>query len=267
MNKEKAYRMLIELTNQKWSSRLIRKYANSKLSRSIIPLYQRHFRINIDDYQVPEDGYRNLHEFFTRDIKVERRPIAIGDEQVISPVDGAIEDYGIIDDKKCIYAKEKPYALEDLLVEQQLVEKYKSGYYLVIYLSPSNYHKIHCPFTGTITLRESHGERSYPVNKWGLQYGKQPLSCNFRVITEISYQENKSYMLGKIGAMFVNTIEVTNAKQSLEKGEEFAYFSFGSTVILLFQADQFHIDHKIYRGKSVRMGESIGCIYSENIMD
>lgn len=263
MNKEKVYQMLIELTNRKWLSRLLQKYTRSRLSKMLIPSYQKHYKIHIDDFQVPPQGYQCLHDFFIRDVKEGTRPIASGIDQVASPVDGVIEDYGLIDEKKCIYAKEKPYDLHDLLVDESLVEKYIGGYYFVIYLSPSHYHKIHCPFQGKVLSNQVYGNRSYPVNQWGLQYGKKPLSHNFRVITEISYDDEKSYVLGKIGAMFVNTIRMTHENEDLMKGEELAYFSFGSTVILLFQADQFHVDHQIYRGKSLRMGECIGRLCME----
>ena len=56
----------------------------------------------------------------------------------------------------------------------------------------------------------------------------------------------------KVGAMFVNSIETTHKGSELEKGEEMAYFSFGSTVVLLFEKDIFQIDSSIQTPKDIR---------------
>lgn len=259
MNKEKIYQSLIELTNRKWLSMLIRKYATSKVSKRMIPFYQKHFKIDGEVFQPPKNGYQSLHEFFIRDVKHGMRPICMEPDTVISPVDGVIEDFGSIGAENCIYAKQRAYLLEDLLQNDAQVQRFSNGFYMVIYLSPSHYHKIHCPFGGEVSHISVLGERSYPVNQMGLKYGKKPLSHNYRVISEISYGYH-SFVVAKIGAMFVNTITMTNSQMSLKKGDELAYFSFGSTVILLFEPNQLIVDDKIHHGKSVFMGQSIGKI-------
>ena len=46
----------------------------------------------------------------------------------------------------------------------------------------------------------------------------------------------------KVGAMFINSIVITDESEQLEKGQEFSYFSFGSTVVLLFEKDSFELN-------------------------
>ena len=60
--------------------------------------------------------------------------------------------------------------------------------------------------------------------------------------------------------MFINTITVTNTKMQMKKGEELGYFSFGSTIILLFEAESFSASSTIYQGKSVEMGQALGIV-------
>jgi phosphatidylserine decarboxylase len=62
----------------------------------------------------------------------------------------------------------------------------------------------------------------------------------------------------KVGAMFINSIEITHNGDQLEKGKEMAYFSFGSTVILLFEKGSFQIDSSISTPTEIKVGEKIG---------
>jgi phosphatidylserine decarboxylase len=68
----------------------------------------------------------------------------------------------------------------------------------------------------------------------------------------------------KVGAMFVNSIEKTHTGMTLQKGEEMAYFSFGSTVVLLFQKGTFQLDPSIQTPKDIRIGEKIGVMTTQN---
>jgi phosphatidylserine decarboxylase len=64
----------------------------------------------------------------------------------------------------------------------------------------------------------------------------------------------------KVGAMFVNSIETTHQGTELEKGEEMAYFSFGSTVVLLFEKGIFRIDSSIQPPYDIKVGQKIGVL-------
>ena len=112
---------------------------------------------------------------------------------------------------------------------------------MILYLSPSHYHRIHSPVTGKIVNNGHLGVKSYPVNKMGLKYGDRTLAKNYRMITEVKYRIWHIAIV-KVGAMFVNSIEMIHKGTKLEKGGEMAYFSFGSTVVLLFEKDTFELD-------------------------
>jgi phosphatidylserine decarboxylase len=69
---------------------------------------------------------------------------------------------------------------------------------------------------------------------------------------------DKHVSVVKVGAMFVNSIELTHKTSTLTKGEEMAYFSFGSTVILLFEKDAFQMDASLKEKQELKVGQKIG---------
>ncbi len=58
----------------------------------------------------------------------------------------------------------------------------------------------------------------------------------------------------KVGAMFVNSIELTHEHDYVNKGQEIGYFSFGSTVVLLFEKGAFTLDEQIIPPLEVKWG-------------
>lgn len=127
---------------------------------------------------------------------------------------------------------------------------------MVLYLSPSHYHRIHSPLTGTVLRRFTLGRKSYPVNQLGLKYGREPLSKNYRVVTEL-VSRDKNVAVVKVGAMFVNSIELVHERENVQKGEEMAYFTFGSTVVLLFEKGMVQVNTSLQKGQEIRLGECL----------
>lgn len=257
--RKRLYRMFIELTNRKWSSKLVKKFTMSKISKYLIPSFIKFFQINIDEIEKDLKQYSSLHDFFIRKLKPGARKIDQHPYSVISPVDGTIESFGEITENAELFVKNQHYSFSEMLGDDFAALKYKEGFYFVIYLSPSNYHRIHSPITGKIIKQWKLGDRSYPVNRLGLTYGKKPLVKNFRYITEISH-ENGTLAVVKIGAMFVNSIETIHPSNQLSRGEEFAYFSFGSTVVLLFEKGTFQVKEQLKAHQPIKMGDLLGFI-------
>lgn len=56
--------------------------------------------------------------------------------------------------------------------------------------------------------------------------------------------------------MFVNSIELLH-RDTVQKGEEMAYFTFGSTVVLLFEKDMIEVVQELKSGQELRLGEKI----------
>jgi phosphatidylserine decarboxylase len=253
------YRLVIELTNGKWSSYILKNFAQSKASKVLIPSFAKTYKINLDETEQPIEHYPTLHDFFIRRLKKNARPIDADDSVLLSPVDAVIEDIGEIHSNAIIEVKGKQYSIAEMLGTDEKAQPYLEGTYMVLYLSPSHYHRIHAPVTGKILDQWVLGSKSYPVNKMGLKYGRRTLSKNYRSITEIEVM-GQSIAMVKVGAMFVNSIELTHQGEFLTKGDEMAYFTFGSTVILLLPKGHISIDSNIQTPYHVKVGEKLGVI-------
>jgi phosphatidylserine decarboxylase len=252
--KKKFYQRTIELTNGPLTSKVIRQFAQSSKSRWMIPNYIKTYKISVDDVENSLSSFPSLHEFFIRKLKEESRPLA--DAPIVSPVDGKVEIAGDLHDGIRFLVKNQHYSLAELLGDHALSQSYKNGKYVVLYLSPADYHRIHSPANGNVVKQYVLGKKSYPVNQLGLLYGKSPISGNYRMISELETEFGRMLVV-KVGAMFINSIELTNSKKAWKKGEEVGYFSFGSTVVLFFEESSVDFSEKVSGGHPIKVGEAL----------
>jgi len=254
--KEKLYQRLIELTNGKQSSQLLQTVAKAKWSKRIIPSYMKVYDINLEEVSKKPQQFSSLHDFFTRELLEHVRPIEQNPTTYTSPVDAKVESFGRIEWDMTFLVKGKPYALQDLLGNKERAAQYADGHYIVFYLSPADYHRIHSPIDGLVLRQYTLGQKSYPVNQLGLSYGKKPISHNYRQVTELKVANNQQVAFIKVGATFVNSIVLTNTTTQWRKGEEVGYFSFGSTVVMLFEKGAIEFTDNVVQGCLIRMGEA-----------
>ncbi len=253
---QSLYRAFINLTNNKITSRGIASFTSSKASKRFVPFFSNVYKINQEEMEKPLKEYETLQQLFTRRLKENVRHIHSSNNGITSPVDGVVEHIGEIQENMTIVVKNKSYSIDEMLGSSKVAKKYQGGYFYILYLSPQHYHRIHSPISGSVIKRWSIGTKSYPVNKLGLKYGKQPLSKNYRSITEVT-KNGRHVAIVKVGAMFVNSIEFLHEHDELVQGEEMAYFSFGSTVVLLFDKDSF-IPRNISVPQHVKVGQLLG---------
>lgn len=254
--KEKLYQSLIELSNGKLTSKILQRAAQSALSKKFIRSYSNIYGINLTEVSKSPEQFSSLHDFFVRELKEDVRLIDKSPTIFASPVDAKIEAFGPILEEMTFTVKNKPYSLVDLLGNETQAKRYENGQYIVFYLSPADYHRIHSPIDGVIARQYVLGQKSYPVNQMGLQYGKKPLSHNYRMISEIEYDNSHMVAFIKVGATFVNSIKLTNQSTNWQKGEEVGYFAFGSTVVMLFEEGAIEFNDRVERGSMIKVGEA-----------
>lgn len=254
--KEKLYQSLIELSNGKTTSKILQLAVQSVASKNLIRNYSNLYDINLEEVSKSPEQFSSLHDFFTRHLKEGTRPIDQQPDIFTSPVDAKIEAFGKIVDGMTFTVKNKPYSLMDLLGNEAQAKRYENGQYIVFYLSPADYHRIHSPIDGHVKRQYVLGRKSYPVNQMGLTFGKKPLSHNYRMISEVQYNGEQTTALIKVGATFVNSIELTNVTTTWKKGEEVGYFTFGSTVVMLFEENAVQFNEQVVQGTMIKMGEA-----------
>lgn len=256
MLKEKLYQSIIELTNGRWSSFLLKRFTTSKISKKLISSYMNVYGIKLDEVSEKQETFQNLYEFFIRRLKDNARDVVKGDELYTSPVDAKIESFGDIEQNTIFYVKGKNYDLNDLLGKEEIASRYLNGKYIVFYLSPADYHRFHSPIDAKVVKQFTLGRKSYPVNRLGLTYGNQPISKNYRQITELVTKNEARCAFIKVGAMFVNSIHITNTSDYWSKGEEVGYFGFGSTVVLLFNENSIQFLENVVQGANIKVGQA-----------
>ncbi|CAM4334865.1 archaetidylserine decarboxylase [Paenibacillus tarimensis] len=253
-------RSMTELTSRKWISQLTGRFAQSTASRRLIPRFAKIYGISVDEAEKQIGEYKTLNEFFTRRLKPGMRIIDEAPDLVVSPVDALITGAGPVDAGSIFNIKGQDYTIEELLAYSPRMENYKHGFCLVLYLSPTDYHRIHAPVEGRIVEREHIKGKVYPVNEFGLRQMRRVLSRNERLVTYIRHLTGEIAVV-KVGAMNVSSIKyIDPAAESTERGGELAYFEFGSTVVLLMEDDTFLLREDLMPGKKVRMGEALGTL-------
>lgn len=243
----------------------VRKY-NIQLDEILEPdLYDRHL-------------YPDLNSCFTRALKPEARPIAGDAQDICCPADGTISEIGYLNDEKLLQAKGHEYTLTELLAgDDKMVNTFRNGAYATVYLSPSDYHRVHMPLTGKLTTMVHVPGRLFSVSPYNMQHVPRLFARNERVISLFNTQEGPMAVI-MVGAIFVGSIETIwageitppaakeintsiypdSAGDKLEKGDEMGRFNMGSTVIVLFpeRTAQWHQDRQA--GSKVKMGQILG---------
>jgi len=255
--KKQIYQRMIELTNRPTTSQLLKRFTMSPVSKFIVPSFQKTFQIDTTVASKKQHEYTSLHDFFTRQLLQPARPIDSSTTSLVSPVDAKIESHGVISEQGTFLVKGQEYSVDRLVVRQDISQRFIGGEYTVLYLSPADYHRIHAPLSAEVTEQYASGGFSYPVNRLGLTYGKKPISDNYRIVSLLE-RDNKQLAMIKVGAMFVNTIELLETDTKWTKGQEVAYFAFGSTVVLLTERDTVNWRENMQAGRKVQVGEPLG---------
>lgn len=254
------FRLLTELSSRPTIARLVGAFAKSSVSKALIPKFAQFYGILVEEAEHELSGYGSLNDFFIRRLKPGARPIDPEERSVVSPVDGTVAAAGRIAPDRTFPVKGQSYTIDELLNGSPHAARYVNGTFAVIYLSPSNYHRIHAPVDAEVTEFDRIPGAVYPVNDPSLRLMRQVLSRNARLVTYLKH-EGGTMALVKVGAMNVSSIRYAAgdaAADRVAKGEELAYFEFGSTVVLLWEKDRFVPSDRLTPGNQLRMGEKIG---------
>lgn len=228
------YRLLMRLLGGRLCSGALKRFCDSPISRHLIPAFVKVYDICVKEIEQPLTSFRSLSDFFIREIQLSKRPIDSDPSAIVSPVDGYVQSFGDIEDDRHFEVKGKRYSFEELTSLKAEGSNYGGGKFIILYLSPAQYHRFHSPSAGEGEKVAELGRRSLPVNAKGWRYGGRLLSLNHRVVFRIR-RRSACMMMIAVGALNVNSIFQSNTCPFWGKGQEVGYFSFGSTVVCLFE--------------------------------
>jgi len=267
------------LLPQKAVTALAGRVANSSsraLTQALIPRFIQRYGVNMAEAAEPDPGaYNTFNAFFTRALREGARPLAQADW--VCPVDGAISQFGAIEQDQIFQAKGHTYSTQALLGgDAALAAEFHGGHFATIYLSPKDYHRIHMPCTGTLRQMIYVPGDLFSVNPTTARGVPGLFARNERVVCvfDTAFGPFVQVLVGAtiVGSMATAWHGVVNPPRrpavtawryddhatTLAQGAEMGQFLLGSTVVLLWPAQTLRFNPAWQAARPVRMGELMG---------
>ncbi len=210
--------------------------------------YSRAYRVNLDE-AMPEPGpYASFDAFFTRPLKDGRTLDQLRRRGLSA--DGKLSSCGRVDSGSRIFVKGQHYDVGELIGDARDAARYSGGEFAVVYLAPGDYHRVHSPVDGEISLVRGIAGDLYPVNSIGRSTSR---SSSCAIIAPRSWIDTRG--LGRVtvvmvGAVIVGRITITalpgrpaaepglhpvTPPKRVARGDEIGMFHLGSTAVVLLE--------------------------------
>lgn len=278
---DRAFALLQELLPQHALSRTMHRLARSERPwlrnltlRTVLRAYP---QIDAAEAANPDPfAYQSFNAFFTRALKPDARPLAGGERDLVSPVDGTMSQLGTLRDGELLQAKGMHYSAGALLADESATARYDGGGFACIYLAPYNYHRIHMPLAGRLTATRYVPGQLFSVNPATVRTVSSLFARNERVVCEFDTELGPLAVV-MVGALFVGSIETVFAGEinpptsrgrgvcNLEaglgrefaRGEELGRFNMGSTVVVLLGNRATRLAEGLGPGTTMRLGQAL----------
>lgn len=248
----------------------------SALLRPVIKAYSIAVNVELDEVLEPEGGFESFGDFFVRRLRPDVRPICGDRAALVCPCDGELVDRGSIARERPtrIAIKGSEYDVDQLLGGAAPEVDFVGGGYLVIYLHPRDYHRVHTPVDGELTgVCHVPGKR-FPVASWSERRVKGIYGKNERMVYVVAPRSGGTLAVVMVAAFGVGNIETPYApveravgdevttrcfepRIGLSRGDELGAFRLGSTVVLLWTQGAVEVDERLVQGR-IEVGSRIG---------
>ncbi|AMN50536.1 archaetidylserine decarboxylase [Psychrobacter sp. P2G3] len=243
------------------------------VKRAFIRSFAKAYNVKLDEYERQSlNAYESFNDFFTRELKDDARAVDTTIHGIASPADGIISQLGQIEDHKMLQAKGRYYDIGQLLADSEDGSYFADGSFATVYLAPSNYHRVHMPFAGTLTKTRYVPGTLFSVNTTTAANIPDLFARNERLVCMFDTAYGKAAVV-MVGAMIVAGIEtVATGKitrtddiqeadhdMKLEKGDELGRFYLGSTaIVILPKAAKADWQDNMMANSLVQMGQLLG---------
>ncbi len=246
------------------------------LGRGVMGAFARRYDIDLSECD-ELSTFRTFGEFFARPLRPGLRPIAPGDDVIVSPVDAVVSETGLSREGRLVQAKGIDYTIGALVGDERVGARLAGGAWATLYLSPRDYHRIHFPLPGKVLGWRYVPGKLWPVNPASVKNVPGLFTVNERLVTLLDSPLGLcaivavgATVVGRVRATYDAAVPVTNLPGAgaasrdyatplpVEKGQELGAFEMGSTVILAFEPGRAALAAAIAPGRRVRVGEAIG---------
>jgi phosphatidylserine decarboxylase len=228
---------------------------------------------DLDLSESKSSRFKSLHECFTRELQEGARPIDARADRLVSPCDGLVGACGRVAAGAVLQAKGFPYALMDLLADEQLVRSYEGCQYLTIRLTSSMYHRFHAPADCRVERVNYISGDTWNVNPIALKRVERLFCKNERAVIRCRLEAPDAVLtLVPVAAILVAGIRLRFLDVLLHlryrgphdipcdahlcRGEEMGWFEHGSTIIV-FAPPGISLAEGVREGARLRMGQAL----------
>lgn len=245
-----------------------KKFDNPASARDIKGFIAFH-QLDMSEVLRPLEDFKTFNEFFYRELKPGARPCTSPDNPkvIVSPADCRCVTFNKVDDATRIWIKGREFTIARLLGDAypEDVKRFEKGTLGIFRLAPQDYHRFHCPVDGIMGEPKLIPGEYYTVNPMAVRSALDVYGENVRVCVPFDSKEHGRVMAVCVGAMMVGSTVITAKPGPVSRVEEFGYFQFGgSTIVLLFEPGKMMFDADLIDNSNtaletlVRVGMSIG---------
>ena len=259
-----------------FAGRVARAQGGSATTR-LIRWFVRKYGVDMDEAENPDvASYKSFNDFFTRPLKAGARPLASAD--FVCPVDGAVSQFGAIDDHDILQAKGHLYTVTELVGgDVALAARFRHGSFANLYLSPRDYHRLHMPCDGRLVRMIYVPGALFSVNPVTARGVPNLFARNERVVCVFETMDGAPFAMVLVGATIVGSMAtvwhgIVNPRRGgkvsewhyadgevvLRQGEEMGRFLLGSTIVMLFPQGTIAFNPRWAPEAAVRLGEPMG---------
>jgi phosphatidylserine decarboxylase len=227
---------------------------------------------DLDLGEAEDKHFKSLHACFTRRLKDGARPIDGAAAYLTSPCDALVGACGRVAEGTVLQAKGFPYALAELLCDEDLAHYYRGGEFATLRLTSSMYHRFHAPYDCRVEQIDYISGDTWNVNPVALKRIERLYCKNERAVIRCRLPSGVLVTLVPVAAILVASIRLKfldvrlhlkyrgpnriPCAATLCKGEEMGWFEHGSTIIVLAPRGLELCAHWRDGGR-IRMGEAL----------
>ena len=258
---------LLSILPRNRSAKAMGWLARTGVSRLFTGLFVWAYGVDLQEATGTLDDYPTLEALFTRTLKLGARPIDPNPFTLVSPVDGRCAAVGRTTNGCIEVAPGRLLDIADLLGDP--IEGEVDA--VVLYLSPTDYHRVHTPREGRITAFEYTPGTLWPVFPAAVRRVDNLFSRNERMAVHLESDAGPIEVV-LVGAFGVGRIELVccpvqsntdadafsqslSAPIDLTRGAELGTFHLGSTVVLVTPPGRWN--WVINPGEPVRLGRAL----------
>ncbi|MBF0544261.1 MAG: phosphatidylserine decarboxylase [Candidatus Riflebacteria bacterium] len=237
---------------------------------------------NMSDYIRPHGDWKTFNQFFARNYKPGKRPVAaLCDPHVIvSPADSIFAGQWEIRTDSQVTVKNLHWKVQELMEGSPYKDRFINGLFMHSFLSPADYHRQHTPVSGKVLeARVIPGQVYLEIQAVPIKDDQDGNYC-LKSVRKLDIPDVAGYQFAQarglvvletaiglvavlpIGMGQVSSVIITGeVGVTLRKGEEISYFQFGgSDIIVLFEASS-NVSFTAQQGVHYKQGTKIAQAY------